>query len=285
MTALEHVTATFKVVTPLFVGDAERQASRLSLASFKGQLRWWWRALMWAEIRAAVTDAAAALAKLKDREERLFGTAGSDNAKGRGQSRVLMRLVAADLGKAIEPPSVLNKRGDAASLEKWRDVVGEGARYLGYGCINAFTTFEYEKDAQGQFRKDSEGRRIRKKDVQGRDVVEKYAGQLERSCFPAGGNFTIQLAFHPLLCRKERDGKLEPELIFDKRKAEYERDMKDVMRALKLLGLLGGLGARSRRGWGSLSLQSLEWRAGEKTIEEWTAPTTSAKPHSITSTR
>lgn len=45
-----------------------------------------------------------------------------------------------------------------------------------------------------------------------------------------------------------------------------------VNEALILMGMLGGVGARSRRGWGSLSLQRIE-EDGQRT---WTAPTDAA---------
>ena len=40
------IRATYRIVTPMFCGGAEQQAE-FRLASFKGVLRFWWRALMW----------------------------------------------------------------------------------------------------------------------------------------------------------------------------------------------------------------------------------------------
>ncbi len=67
----------------------------------------------------------------------------------------------------------------------------------------------------------------------------KLAGQLSRDCFMPG-TFTIQVA----LDRRLNDQQLE-----------------SVHDALRLLGAVGGLGARSRRGYGSLSLVS--WKRFE----------------------
>jgi CRISPR-associated protein Cmr1 len=203
MTLFEPLTATFKVVTPLFLGDAEREATRLSLASLKGQLRWWWRALEWSGCLRDKGSERAALAELKDREERLFGVAGSD-AKDRGQSRVLMRLAdQPEPGTPLCPEHELRDGGG--------QLVGPGARYLGYGLMGAFGARQ---------------------------------GRLDRSCFPAGGHFTVEL--------RPRD-------------IDDDTAWQGVVRAVRLLGLLGGLGARSRRGWGSLTLQSLDGDPGWRT--------------------
>lgn len=69
------------------------------------------------------------------------------------------------------------------------------------------------------------------------------AGKLTRPCLKAPFEFTVEL-----ISRDPLD--------------------KSVIDALKLMGLLGGLGSRTRRGWGSLSLLSLEG-----TDQTWSAPT------------
>ncbi|HFD16940.1 MAG TPA: hypothetical protein ENJ38_11640 [Rhodospirillales bacterium] len=190
-------TFTYSVVTPLFLGDALRDATRFSLASFKGQLRFWWRALVWSEI--------GDLARLQQAEARLFGKAGESGKEALGQSRVLIRIEALALGKGHP--------------EGHRLGPGPGARYLGYGLMHAF----------------------------GSKKSGTQPGELTRSCFPAGGWFRVGLLF-----REDVD--------------DDERNR--VLDALKLLGLLGGLGARVRRGWGSLTLEKLEgpdadWRKPE----------------------
>ena len=62
--------------------------------------------------------------------------------------------------------------------------------------------------------------------------------------------------------RLKRDaiqGKFELECVFRRPRAREDAaaDLHEVAKTLWLLGILGGLGSRSRRGWGSLSLQSL----------------------------
>jgi CRISPR-associated protein Cmr1 len=69
------------------------------------------------------------------------------------------------------------------------------------------------------------------------------AGQLNRPCLPASFTFTAELVSR---------GRLDS----------------TVVDALKLMGLLGGLGSRTRRAWGSLSLLSLK----QGDAEIWQAP-------------
>ena len=51
----DRVTHTFEleVVTPLFLGGAERPGTELRTASIKGMLRFWWRAVWGAECVSA----------------------------------------------------------------------------------------------------------------------------------------------------------------------------------------------------------------------------------------
>lgn len=74
------------------------------------------------------------------------------------------------------------------------------------------------------------------------------AGRLVRSCFQAGDSFAIELVF---------------------RKSVDPQDIVEILRALKLFGLLGGLGSRVRRGWGSVALKSLQLE-GIDNEESWT---------------
>ncbi len=190
MTTLE---ATYRVVTPLFCGGADPSGpARLRLASFKGVLRYWWRAL-----------APGTLSDLERQENELFGSADT------GQSRVALSLRAVDPVTSVPVGSRLMDRGT---------VVGEGARYLGYGLMEAFAS--------------------RTRGVE--------AGQLQRPCLPAP--FELRLA---LRCRQVSEGQIAT-----------------LTQALKCLGMLGGLGARSRRGYGSMALASLT-RDGEPL---WQAP-------------
>ncbi len=77
------LTATYKIITPMFIGDAEQKASWISPMSFKGALRFWWRALAWGRIRSKPEyhSDELALKQLHHEEAELFG----DTDKGRGK--------------------------------------------------------------------------------------------------------------------------------------------------------------------------------------------------------
>ena len=47
VTAIE---ATYLVTTPVFCGGAHRERAELRPPSFKGVLRFWWRALSWSRL-------------------------------------------------------------------------------------------------------------------------------------------------------------------------------------------------------------------------------------------
>jgi CRISPR-associated protein Cmr1 len=187
------LTATYRVVTPMFLGGAEpTMEAELRVPSFKGALRFWWRALAWAR---GIRD----VAELHMREAELFGHSKTDV----GQSKVLLRL-SAHQSETLKAGMILGNIGRSAN--QVREIVGEGVRYLGYGLMESF------------------------------DGKSTKGGRLTRPCLAAPFEFGIDLAFHPNL---------------------NESAQKEVIAAMKLLGLCGGLGSRNRRGFGSLSLVRL----------------------------
>lgn len=101
-----------------------------------------------------------------------------------------------------------------------------GARYLGFGLM------EYaHANANPETNKS-----------------EKFAGQLLRACIDPGGSFTIRLIWRDAASRTKvhRDKTLS--------NAEFQANL---LQAIKGFGLFGGLGSRSRRGFGSVSLITL----------------------------
>lgn len=196
MAKLTEIEATYRVVTPLFCAGADQQRAELRLPSFKGVLRFWWRALAWSRLKGD-------LKKIQQEENTLFGSADG------GQSRVFMRLILDGSPIAVEAGNVLGVG---------KNVVGEGTRYLGYGVMEAFKS--------------------RKKKTE--------AGQLTRPCLRAPFDFTVQM---------------------QGRNLEQEQ-LRSVKNALVALGTLGGMGAKSRKGYGSLVIRSLRIN-GE---EQWSLP-------------
>jgi len=77
------IEATYKIVTPMFIGDSEQNATGISPQSFKGALRFWWRALAWSRIFSENNNEVTALKELHKQESMLFGTSNSDNG-GKG---------------------------------------------------------------------------------------------------------------------------------------------------------------------------------------------------------
>jgi CRISPR-associated protein Cmr1 len=199
---VKQITARFRVTTPLFAGGATPARAELRATSFKGLLRFWWRAL---PEQARLDSTALARA-----EAALFGSARLR------QSRVRLRLEVLREPMPLTPPTRLNRNGSGAGNDK--DLIGPGARYLGYGLIQAFDS----------------------KDKETRQVI-KAAGELQRPCLPA----PFDLSLHVHLLPGVRDEQAE-----------------QVESALILMGTLGGLGSRARRGFGSLSLVELT-REGE----------------------
>lgn len=192
--------AHYRLSTPLFGGGADPSAtSELRPSSFKGVLRFWWRAMAWSRCQGD-------LALIQEQEAMLFGSAS------RGQAAVRLRFVIPARLESLSAQSTLKEaRGDSR-------VVGMGARYLGYGLMHAFPS--------------------RKSNTE--------AGQLTRPALQAPLEFIVQL----------RSTALDPALH------------QSLIEALIALGCLGGMGSRSRKGYGSLVLEAIDLDGSS----HWQAP-------------
>lgn len=194
---MKQIEARFKLVTPCFVGSGSDNAE-LRVPSIKGVLRFWWRALYWVQF-ASKDGNKSALLHMRRREHELFGSSS------KGQSNFLMRIETNKPPKLCEKDTILP--------------VGAGARYLGYGVMEA-----------------SENR--------------GKGANLLRPCLREPFEFMLRIS------------------------ARKQAGFDEFLRALKLLGMIGGLGARSRKGYGSLNLIDLKcdgitcWRK-PNTMEEY----------------
>ncbi len=174
----EKITATYKIVTPMFIGDAEQKATTISPASIKGALRFWWRALNWGSIRQAYDSDVNALKQLHREEGELFGSAANNASQ---QARFLLQI-SDEYGTAQPLPK-------PASGVKY--LLGQGLYDHREGCL--------------------------------RDVI-------------APSTFIVGCRLHPKITITQK---------------------KQLSDALLALGTLGGLGARARKGFGSLAIQHL----------------------------
>lgn len=197
---IETICVTYDLATPLFCGGADPAVPEVRMPSFKGVLRWYWRAVVWAQMSGA-------LKTIQQAEQTLFGS------PGRGQGKVLMRWAP---GKVTRRQLA---KGDVLKDRLGR-TVGLGVRYLGYGVMEAFGS-------------------------QDRGTV---AGQLIRGCIVPPLALVIELRCRDLTT-EERDS---------------------LRLALCAVGLLGGMGGKSRKGYGSLVLRELTVDGAA----QWHAPST-----------
>lgn len=198
---LRTIEATYHAVTPVFCAGADPNQPELRAPSFKGVLRFWWRALVWSRFGGDLEG-------IQGEEQRTFGGPTS------GASRVAVQIAF----DGASPTHILKKNSILRVGGETGQVVGDGARYLGYGLMEAFAS----------------------------KIRNTESGQLLRACYSAPFSFTVRLR-----CRDLNDVELTA-----------------VCRALQAVGLFGGLGARTRRGYGSVVLREL--RIDGK--QEWQEP-------------
>jgi CRISPR-associated protein Cmr1 len=206
MSGVVEIVARYRVVTPLFCGGADpaATAAELRLPSFKGVLRYWWRALAWSEYSETLDAIQAA-------ENKLFGSGGA----GAQRSRVVMQLGEVSTPAQLAKGSRLkDPRGNPLSPGACHGLI-----YLGYGLIDA------------------------------------RSGELSRPCLIPRGNASFEFEVK-LRCR-----------------GVEQRELALLRRALEIVGSVGGLGARSRRGYGALALVEL----GVEGASDWKPPTSIAE--------
>ena len=121
----EKITARFKIITPMFIGDANQRATSISPAAVKGALRFWWRALNWGIFRNASQSDVQALQQLHKREAELFGSAAE---QGTGQASFKISVSA--------PKLTATTSGTTHKQFQTHDA----SRYLGYGLMEAFAS-------------------------------------------------------------------------------------------------------------------------------------------------
>ena len=193
------ITANYKIVTPMFIGDANQQATNISPASVKGALRFWWRALNWGQFQQNEETDSKALQQLHQQEGWIFGSS-AEHGTGQAKFNLRVHCKKLPLAKADWPKS------------------GSGSGYLGMGL------WESGKAANGTFK-------------------------AAREYFSENTEFDIEIVLHPKLS---------------------EDDARSLNDALIAWGLLGGLGSRARRAFGSVALVKLDQKSYQfKTVEAY----------------
>jgi CRISPR-associated protein Cmr1 len=193
----QQINATFEIVTPMFLGDGDKEARIIRPQSFKAELLFWWRALHFSKfVDEAGGDQHAALQLMHKDEALLFGgVERGTGAKGKDKLRQAAFLLAIRHG---DLPTI--------GIGKRLEIQGNGLVYIGYGLMD-------------------------------------FKGILTRSCLTAGACFDVSIRFR-------RGDSTESEARIDRLKTQ-------LTSALKVMGLLGGLGSRKRRGFGSIRLKNL----------------------------
>lgn len=191
---MEKISANYRIVTPMFIGDAEQTASGISPNAIKGSLRFWWRALKWnGYLNQAQNNENQALRLLHQHEATLFGSTAEKDNPNSGQSAFILRVTPQNL-TILSATDLDNHPDYNLKTSQWHSYL------LGLGLM------EYDKSKKANF--------------------------YQRSAIVSGA-FTVQL-----FCRT----------------AEHSEELKQL---LLLWGLLGSLGSRSRKGFGSISISAL----------------------------
>jgi len=211
---MERLELQLKLLSPAFVAGADQRLAELRAASVKGLLRWWWR--------AACGDAGLRPKELLEREGRIFGVAGE---RASWKSPFSCELVLKASGAKVIKRGSLGPR--SSSFYEWHKKGQTGRaqalHYVGYAVVRIPTKAEREEALAG-------------KDQELLDPKTKKPFTTPvyiRPAYAEGTHFTLRLSWQ-------------------KRKLPNpERD--ELFRALSAWIVFGGLGSRSRKGFGALA--------------------------------
>jgi CRISPR-associated protein Cmr1 len=107
---MHTIEATYRINTPMFIAGAEQdKEAELRLPSFKGALRFWWRALAYGRYQGD-------LAQIRKKEDEIFGSTSK-------QSQLLMSIIQYPTSTTYNFNNLF--------------VARSGLRYLGYGVPEA----------------------------------------------------------------------------------------------------------------------------------------------------
>ncbi|MEM7018046.1 MAG: type III-B CRISPR module RAMP protein Cmr1 [Pseudomonadota bacterium] len=131
---MRKLSAKYKIITPMFIGNGQQEADSVRPPSIKGALRFWWRALNWGRcLTASNADESAALCMLNEHEAHLFGRAAREEKnQQRGGQGVFLLKVDADAIKALSKTELDNER-DYRATPGHQYLLGQGLyknRYL-----------------------------------------------------------------------------------------------------------------------------------------------------------
>lgn len=119
----KKITARYQVVTPMFIGDFEQKPTDITAASFKGALRYWWRATNWNRTYIENDcETINALKQLHADEAALFGVPTNKSYKDIGQSSFNLHV------------KIIDRKG-IGKQATWLGSGNNGLRYLGMGLF------------------------------------------------------------------------------------------------------------------------------------------------------
>ncbi|MCP4109557.1 MAG: type III-B CRISPR module RAMP protein Cmr1 [Desulfobacteraceae bacterium] len=187
---MKQIQFDLETVTPMFMSGANQREFELRPPSFKGMMRFWWRAFYWGKNAEQITPQ-----DIEKAEGKIFGTASGKGEKKGQKSGFSIRLTTPDTKGSLEPFPKHNVK--AASGERPVNIL----EYLAYG------THEYQK--------------AERKNV----FIRQY--------LPVNSNFSVILN------------------ISDNKIAE------EVVMSFYLTAVFGGVGAKSRNGFGGLVIRKI----------------------------
>lgn len=196
----DTITATYETITPMFIGDANKQPSAIFPQSFKGALRFWWRALVWGGIRELKETDEDALVELHKQEAELFGSSAIKTDEQNvpyGKGLISIKINNISKKEILDENQLLNEYPLSNN---------SGGYALGLGLS------KYNRNIRGSV--------------------------YTRRAIKSGFQFKVEIIFN-----KDTD----------------EEHLKNIRASLILLGFLGGLGSKSRRGLGSVSITDLSF--------------------------
>lgn len=227
------VRFTFKLVTPAVIGGSDNKHgnAELRVSSIMGAIRFWWRALAWHRASMLYSDPAKRLELVQDWQQSLFGGGGdADDPPSKLFTARLENIQNLKSRKCVPP------RGGYpnARFGGWRGSPDKTGMGLGYLAGQGFM-------------------------VKSRNRPET---NYERDAIEPGCSFDLVLKIRPeaplggkpsLLASKGRSP-AERDLVFKATKNSGSPSLPD---AIHVMNLLGGVGARSRRGFGAIQLLSV----------------------------
>ncbi|WP_019960648.1 type III-B CRISPR module RAMP protein Cmr1 [Woodsholea maritima] len=239
---MQQLNLTLKIITPMFISGANPKGAALRAPSLVGALRFWWQALAWSRLTSGQEphNDADARKLLQYWEAQTFGSTA-------GQSPFRIRL--------SHPDRLKHTQVTAQNTPVNRSAERGGTTLAGYSMYTSNGASVFHRSAAGNYATSGSGL-IYMAGLGLAGFVRERENSQQQTSIGKFRDLRPALLHNQTFMVNLIAPKLEALLL----SPQTDTGAPGLLDAFEALCLFGGLGSRSRRGFGSIQLDAWSWQ-------------------------